>query len=148
MTISTYCTMLLSLLRLPLSSNLICQVPFRHVLSPTYFICDSRYLTPHILVMNRIFCVAELVRQVAFNADDGSQGSTSLLALARCCKTIEGPVMDVLWQRQKSLNIILQTLPADCWTTTDKTHVSRTFLDLPSHSLSPHPAYSQNPYNE
>ena len=74
--------------------------------------------------MNQVFYIEELVRQVAFNADDGPPGSASLLALACCCKTLEGPVMDVLWQRQKCLHTILETLPADCWTITDKVYVS------------------------
>jgi len=32
--------------------------------------------------------------------------------------------MDVLWQRQKHLHIILQTLSADCWIITDEVYVS------------------------
>jgi len=92
--------------------------------------------------MNQIFYVEELVRQIAFNADHGSQGSASLLALACCCKTIEGPVMDVLWQRQESLHIILRTLPADCWTITGKVYVSGALLYLPNRSLPPRSACS------
>jgi hypothetical protein len=75
--------------------------------------------------MNQVFYVEELVRRIAFNAEDGSSGSASLLALACCCKALEGSVMDVLWQRQKYLHIILRTLPANCWTITDNIYVSR-----------------------
>lgn len=32
--------------------------------------------------------------------------------------------MDVLWQRQKHLHVILQTLPADCWSIKDQVFVS------------------------
>ncbi|KAF9778937.1 hypothetical protein BJ322DRAFT_1024796 [Thelephora terrestris] len=69
--------------------------------------------------MHRLFYVEELVRQIAFDAYERPLGSASLLALACSCKILEGPVMDVLWQRQKLLDIILRTLPADCWTLTD-----------------------------
>lgn len=77
-----------------------------------------------LFAMNQVFYIEELVRRIAFNAEDGSPGSASLLALACCCKILEDPVMDVLWQRQKHLLIILQTLPADCWTITDRVYVS------------------------
>ena len=99
-------------------------------------------------MMNQIFYVEELVRQIAFNADHGSQGSASLLALACSCKTIEGPVMDVLWQRQESLHIILRTLPASCWTVAGGVYVSGASFDLSDCSLSPPSACSSNPYNE
>jgi len=95
--------------------------------------------------MNQIFY--ELVRQIAFNADHGFQGSASLLALACSCKTIEGPVMDVLWQRQEYLHIILRTLPASCWTAVGGVYVSGALLDLSDRSLSPPSVRSQDPYN-
>ena len=50
------------------------------------------------------------------------------------CKTLEGPVMDVLWQRQKYLHIILRTLPADCWIVTDRVYVSEN-ISRPSKPL-------------
>jgi len=74
--------------------------------------------------MKQALYIEELVRRIAFSADDGRPGSASLLALACCCKALEGPVMDVLWERQKYLHIILQTLPARCWTITDRGYVS------------------------
>ena len=92
--------------------------------------------------MNRVFYVEELVQRIALNADDRSVGSASLLALACCCKALEDPVMDVLWQRQRILHVIIKTLPADCWTVTDSVYVSGIYLGLPSHSskslTSPH----------
>ena len=113
-----------------------------------YITQDNHHPTRHTFVMNQIFYVEELVRRIAFSADGGSPGSSSLLALACCCKALEGPVMDVLWQRQKHLHVILRTLPADCWTVTDEVLVSRARLDLQSHSLSLYPARNQNSYNE
>ncbi|KAF9649238.1 hypothetical protein BDM02DRAFT_1934317 [Thelephora ganbajun] len=77
--------------------------------------------------MNQVFCIEELVRQIASNADDGPLGSASLLAFACWCKILEDPVMDILWQRQKYLHIILRALPADCWTITNQVYrLSRT----------------------
>jgi len=50
--------------------------------------------------------------------------------------------MDVLWQRQRTLRVIIKTLPADCWTVTDSVYVSGIYLGLPSRSskslTSPH----------
>jgi len=74
--------------------------------------------------MHQTLYVEELVRRIASNADDGSPGSASLLALACCCRALESPVMDVLWQRQKHLHIILRSLPADCWNIRNDEYVS------------------------
>ena len=94
---------------------------------PTYkSACD--HLVRHTCVMNKAFYVDELVRRIGFHADGRSLGSASLLALACCCKALEGPVMDVLWKRQKYLSVILQTLPADCWTVTNRVYVSGLWL--------------------
>ena len=84
----------------------------------------------HTFPMNRALYIDELVKRIASNIENGSKGSASLLALACCCKALEGPVMDLLWQRQKFLHIILQTLPADCWTITDGEYVSFLYSDL------------------
>jgi len=65
--------------------------------------------------MHQILLLDELVRSIAYCADRTTQGSASLLALACCCKSLEGPVMDILWQRQVDLSTILKTLPADSW---------------------------------
>jgi len=42
--------------------------------------------------------------------------------------------MDVLWQRQKHLHIILQTLPARCWSIADRGYKS---VDIASQSSKP-----------
>jgi hypothetical protein len=75
--------------------------------------------------MHQIFYIDELVRNVAYNADATTQGSASLLALACCCKSLEGPVMDVLWRHQTLLSTILKTLPADSWSAADGVFVRR-----------------------
>ena len=79
----------------------------------------------HTFAMNQVFYIEELVQRIASSADDEPAGSASLLALACCCKSLEDPVMEVLWQRQKDLQIVLRTLPADCWAVTNKVYVSR-----------------------
>jgi hypothetical protein len=89
----------------------------------------------HTFIMNRVFYAEEPVRQIALSADMGPTGSASLLAFACCCKTLEGPVMDILWLRQKYLPAILQTLPADCWAFTDEKYVSGSHLNPSSHLL-------------
>lgn len=68
--------------------------------------------------MHQVFRLEELVRNISSCAESTRQGSVSLLALACCCKLLEGPVMDILWQRQVDLSIILKTLPVDSWTAT------------------------------
>ena len=79
---------------------------------------------------HRVFGLDELVRNIAHRADATTQGSASLLALACCCKSLEGPVMDVLWRRQTILPTILETLPADSWSVTNDVFV-RKKLDFP-----------------
>jgi hypothetical protein len=71
---------------------------------------------PATLSMHQILHLDELVRNISHCADSTNKGSASLLALACCCKSLEGPVMDVLWNRQIDLHVILRTLPADSWT--------------------------------
>jgi hypothetical protein len=69
--------------------------------------------------MHQVLRLEELVRNISDSAEPTSQGSASLLAFACCCKSLEGPVMDVLWQRQIHLSTILQSLPEDSWTITE-----------------------------
>ena len=73
--------------------------------------------------MHQLLRLDDLVRNIAYCADRKIQGSASLLALACCCKSLEGPVMDILWQRQVDLSTILKTLPADSWSITDRVFV-------------------------
>lgn len=69
--------------------------------------------------MHRVLRLDELIRNIADCADHTTRGIASLLALACCCKSLEGPVMDILWRRQFDLHRALKILPADCWSTAD-----------------------------
>jgi hypothetical protein len=73
--------------------------------------------------MHQVLRLEELVRNISNSAEPTGQGSSSLLAFACCCKLLEGPVMDVLWQRQVDLSTILKSLPADSWTITEDVFV-------------------------
>jgi hypothetical protein len=75
--------------------------------------------------MHQIFRLDELVQSVAHCVDHTAEGSASLLALACCCKSLEGPVMDALWCRQTILSTILRTLPADSWSVDDGVFVRK-----------------------
>ena len=81
--------------------------------------------------MHQLFRLEELVQNISYCADSTRQGSASLLAFACCCKSLEGPIMDVLWRRQVDLSTILKTLPTDSWTTTGGTFVCEELLCSP-----------------
>ena len=44
-----------------------------------------------------------------------SRAKTAAVALACCCKSLEDPVLDVLWEAQDGLLPLLKSLPADVW---------------------------------
>jgi len=44
-----------------------------------------------------------------------SGGPASAVALACCCKTLEDPVLDVLWETQDRLTPLLKSLLGDVW---------------------------------
>jgi hypothetical protein len=90
----------------------------------------SRSSTTRHTSMHQVLCLDELVRNVSHCADTSPKGSASLLAFACCCKSLEGPVMDVLWHRQVDLRTILRTLPADSWTITDGAFVREKLSSL------------------
>ena len=58
--------------------------------------------------------VDEIVRLVAHELVTSDEEVTTL-ALARCCKTLEELVLDVLWETQEKLLPLLKTLPGDIW---------------------------------
>lgn len=80
--------------------------------------------------MHQVFRLDELVRNISYCADRTKKGSASLLAFACCCKSLEGPVMDILWQRQVDLYIVLKTLPPDSWTIADGVFVREILCSL------------------
>jgi len=61
-------------------------------------------------------CVDEIVRLVAYVLV-ASKGKASAAALARCCKTLQEPVLDALWEHQEGLTPLLESLPGDVWNT-------------------------------
>ena len=58
--------------------------------------------------------VDEIVRLIARGLVLSS-GRASSVALASCCKNLEDPVLDVLWETQGLLLPLLKTLPGDVW---------------------------------
>lgn len=73
--------------------------------------------------MHQVLRVDELIRNISHCVDSTSTGTASLLAFASCCRSFEGPVMDVLWRRQVDIRTILKTLPADSWAITGQVFV-------------------------
>ena len=92
---------------------------------------DDRYRFPAYLdrrpspafPVHQVLLLDELIRNISHCVGPTPEGSASLLAFARCCKSFEEPVMDILWQRQVDLSTILKTLPADSWTVTGNVFV-------------------------
>ena len=64
---------------------------------------------------HRALGIDELIRNISYSVEITIPGMASLLAFACCCKSLEGPVMDILWLRQVDLLTILRSLPAGSW---------------------------------
>ena len=64
--------------------------------------------------MHPCLCVDEIIRRVALELVASRRNATSV-ALACCCKTLEDPILDVLWETQGSLLPLLKSLPGDVW---------------------------------
>jgi len=58
--------------------------------------------------------VDEIVRLVAYELVT-SGGMKTAVALACCCKSLEDPVLDTLWERQVRLLPLLKSFPGDVW---------------------------------
>ena len=56
-----------------------------------------------------------------------SEGKASAVALACCCRSLEEPVLDVIWGTQDRLYPLLVTFPASVWD-----QVVQTFVSLPT----------------
>ena len=65
--------------------------------------------------MHPCLCVDEIIRRVAHELVT-SGGQATSVALACCCKTLEDPMLDVLWETQGTLLPLLKSLPRDVWT--------------------------------
>ena len=64
--------------------------------------------------MHTCLCVDEVVRLIAHELV-ASEGKATSVALACCCKTLEDPTLDVLWQTQEQLLPLLKSLPGGVW---------------------------------
>lgn len=64
--------------------------------------------------MHPCLCIDEIVRLIARELVESRGGATSI-ALACCCKALEDPVLDVLWETQDRMLPLLKSLPADVW---------------------------------
>jgi len=58
--------------------------------------------------------VDEILRHVA-SETVASKGEGTVVSLTCCCKGLEDPVLDVLWEIQKWLTSLLGSLPEDVW---------------------------------
>lgn len=64
--------------------------------------------------MHPCLYVDEIVRLIAGELV-ASGGRATAVALARCCKSFEDPVLDVLWQTQERLFPLFKSFPEDIW---------------------------------
>ena len=111
---------------------------------------DRRLPPPLSSSMHQIFYLDELVRNIANCAEHTIPQAVSLLSLACCCKSLEGPVIDVLWRRwQTDLFTILKTLPADSWSVANGVFVRRKpAFPFGSRTLPNFQSLSRNPSQE
>lgn len=66
--------------------------------------------------MHTMFLVDEIFKIVCEGVAESKEGSATLAALARTCKSLEGISLDVLWsRRQVDFVDLLETLPPDSW---------------------------------
>ena len=73
--------------------------------------------------MHHCLSVDEILRLLAYELV-ASEAKATAAALARCCKTFEEPVLDVLWETQDQLAPLLKCLPRDVWGEGDESIVS------------------------
>lgn len=65
--------------------------------------------------MHPCLCVDEIVRLLASQLVESGRKST-VLALACCCKNLEDPMLDVLWETQDNgLFTLLRIFSEDIW---------------------------------
>lgn len=73
--------------------------------------------------MHACLGVDEIVRLLACELVAAERKATAV-ALARCCKSLEDPVLDALWGTQTRLYPLLDTFPGSVWDETARTPVS------------------------
>ena len=96
---------------IPLSGH---RAPFTLLTNKTG---DNDYLTVscqfvRVPSMHACLQVDEIVRIIAYELVS-SQGRTSAVALACCCRSFEDPALDALWETQHLLTPLLKTFPED-----------------------------------
>ena len=64
--------------------------------------------------MHACLYVDEIVRLIAREIVASGRKAVAV-ALACCCKSLEDPVLDELWETQKELNPLLKSLPGGVW---------------------------------
>ena len=64
--------------------------------------------------MHACLNVDEILRLIAYELV-ASEGKRTAVALACCCKSLEDPVLDVLWVAQHRLLRLLRSFPGDVW---------------------------------
>ncbi|KAF9786362.1 hypothetical protein BJ322DRAFT_1059266 [Thelephora terrestris] len=69
--------------------------------------------------MHHCLSVEEVVRLITCELIDATEYETAA-ALARCKKSFENPVLDVLWESQCRLVPLLETFPGDIWSPGDE----------------------------
>ena len=81
--------------------------------------------------MHACLNVDEIVRLIACELVDTKAKATAV-ALARCNKSFEDPVLDALWETQKELHPLLKSLPGDIWDESESVSVPKAcfFLSL------------------
>ena len=83
--------------------------------------------------MHTCLSVDEIVRFIAHELV-ASEAKATTVALARCHKGFEDPVLDTLWESQNRLTLLLGSLPSDVWNSPDTLTVSAPTLYI-FHSL-------------
>ena len=73
--------------------------------------------------MHACLNVDEIVRLIARELV-ASNAKATAVALARCCKNFEDPILDTLWESQTRLLPLLKSLPEDVWDRSGRCTVS------------------------
>lgn len=68
--------------------------------------------------MHGALFVDEIARRIAEHLFDLSDKSSSL-AFSLCCRSLNDPVLDVLWNWQTDLVTLFKVLPPDLWEATN-----------------------------
>jgi len=66
--------------------------------------------------MHNCLLIAEMQTKILEYVIQSDRGHQTVAALARTCKALTEPCLDVLWHRQeRGLGALMKTLPADLW---------------------------------